>query len=36
MMAQDRFSRSADKPVTEADAKRIIEIIKTNGFCVKA
>ncbi|MBT2548956.1 hypothetical protein [Arthrobacter sp. ISL-65] len=28
---QERFSRSADKPISEAEAKRIIEIIKTNG-----
>jgi hypothetical protein len=36
MTVQKRFSRSADQPITDADAKRIIEIIKANGFCVKA
>lgn len=36
MMTRDRFSRSSDQPITEPDAKRIIEIIKANGFCVKA
>lgn len=33
---QERFSRSAERPISEAEAMRIIEIIKTNGFCVKA
>ncbi|KRE44559.1 hypothetical protein ASG92_12895 [Arthrobacter sp. Soil736] len=36
MTVQDRFSRSADQPISEADARRIVEIIKANGFCVKA
>jgi hypothetical protein len=36
MSVKDRFSRASDKPLTDPDANRIIEIIKTNGFCVKA
>ncbi|TSE17860.1 hypothetical protein B1A87_003015 [Arthrobacter sp. KBS0703] len=36
MAVRDRFSRVSDKPITDPDAKRIIEVIKTNGFCVKA
>lgn len=34
--ARDRFSRVAGQAITEADAKKVLEIIKANGFCVKA
>lgn len=35
-IALDRFSRVAGQAITEADAKKVLEIIKGNGFCVKA
>lgn len=36
MTVQERFSKAADQTISEADAKRIVEIIKANGLCVKA
>lgn len=35
MSVRDRFALSG-QPLTDPDAKRILEVIKANGFCVKA
>lgn len=34
--ARDRFSKVAGKAISEADAKRVLAIVKSNGFCKKA
>jgi hypothetical protein len=36
VLTRDRISKSTDQPITDPDARRIIEIIKANGFCVRA
>lgn len=33
---RNRFSKAAGEAVSEADAKRVLKIVKTNGFCKKA
>lgn len=33
---RDRFSKAAGKAISEADAKRVLKTVKTNGFCKKA
>ena len=33
---RDRFSKAAGKAISETDAKRVLKIVKTNGFCKEA